>query len=172
MKIAYIPMSAKPFHKGHYKLITKACNECDIVNLYIGLKSRDTVTGEKMIKVWNILLQTILPQKVNLNFGGSPIKKIWNELANNVNNNNKFYIYGGKSEITNIINLESLTKYAPNILKNQLIIQTVDRSETDNISGTKMRAWLDASDHINFYNGLPNELTDKEKCQIWNILNN
>jgi len=84
MNIGLAPMSAKPFHLGHYKLIERAASENDITLVFVSFSSRgvkkvtrggkkfevpiegDTpVFGSDMAEIWNSLL---IP---NLNFGSS-----------------------------------------------------------------------------------------------------
>jgi len=94
MNIGLVPMSAKPFHLGHYKLIEKAAAENDITLVFVSFSSRgvkkvtragkkmevpidgDTpVFGSDMAEIWNSLL---IP---NLDFGGRDVRILTPEMG-------------------------------------------------------------------------------------------
>lgn len=94
MNIGLVPMSAKPFHLGHYKLIERAAAQNDITLVFVSFSSRgvkkvtrggkktevplegDTpVFGSDMAEIWNTLL---IP---NLDFGGRDVRILTPEMG-------------------------------------------------------------------------------------------
>lgn len=72
MKIGLIPMSAKPFHLGHYKLIKKAEAENDITLVFVSLSSR----GVKRVKRKGVTSE--VPEEGDTPIFGSDMAEIWN----------------------------------------------------------------------------------------------
>ena len=60
MKIGLVPMSAKPYHRGHHYLVTTAANENDKVLLFVSTsdrikKDQTPIYGEDMENIWKNL---------------------------------------------------------------------------------------------------------------------
>ena len=86
MKIGLVPVSAKPYHAGHHALVTMAANENDKVILFVSTSDRRRkgqfeILGADMIKVWQEELEAIMPQNIEIEYGGSPVRKVWLTLG-------------------------------------------------------------------------------------------
>lgn len=172
MKVALIPMSAKPYHRGHHHLLEEALKKCDVVSLYVSSTTRDVIDGNKMKSVWTKLLLQHLPAQVTVIFGGSPIRNVWECLGRadvEIGNLDLFFIFTGHNEQS--FNDLQLKKYTPKLFReNKVNVCRVARNETDNISGSKMRSLFKSGDKLNFKSGLPDFLNNSEKDSYWQLL--
>lgn len=168
MKIGLIPMSGKPVHVGHFALITLAAKECDVVHLYVSTSDRENISGEAMKLIWQKELTKILPKNVNIEFGGIPVRKIYELIGTESENfsNNEYFIYSDDNDAEKNFPLTSLKKYAPN-LEGKIKIRSIKRSSTIDISGTKMREFLSNGDKESFAKYLPRGVNSDN---VWNIL--
>lgn len=101
--IGIVPMAAKPVHLGHWSIIEKASEECNIVYLVVSAKSRtsgeSTITGEQMGNVWMKALKNYLPQNVVLSFSESPISSTTGVISKFVKDPSfTFNVYAGKPD--------------------------------------------------------------------------
>jgi ATP sulfurylase len=148
-KIGLIPMSGKPVHAGHWKLIQLAAEENDEVRLFVSLSDRKRpgevkITGAGMMKIWHQFLEPALPGNVSVVYGGSPVRHVYEDLENAEaeDSDDTFQIYSDKEDILKYTDA-SLGRAAPNLFASgQIIRRGVDRNETVNVSGTKMREML------------------------------
>jgi citrate lyase synthetase len=179
MSIALVPMSAKPYQKGHHNLVQTAAAENELVHLYVSVSDRDIVRGSDMQTIWKSYLEGILPTNVDVTYGGSPVRNIYKELgqAQNEGNTEIFTIYVGgaddedASEIKEKFADHLMEKYFPEMLAaGQIRFKTVSRGGTGGISGTKMREFIKSADNKSFKANLPGELTEDEKQAIWELL--
>jgi len=142
-------MSGKPVHAGHWGLIQIASNENDEVHLFVSSSDRKrpgemTITGAAMMQIWNQFLEPALPSNVDVIYGGSPVRRVYEDLeaAEAVDSMDTFQIYSDNEDILKYTDA-SLGKSAPTLLASgQIIRRGVDRNETVNVSGTKMRELL------------------------------
>ena len=61
MKVGLVPISAKPYHKGHHYLVEQAARENDEVIVFASTSDRKRsgefpITGNSMIRSWNDLI--------------------------------------------------------------------------------------------------------------------
>ena len=170
-----VPMSAKPFHKGHMFLIQSAAERCDNVIVYVSISDRSrkgeiTIHGEDMQFIWENIIINHLPDNVKCVYGGSPVGKIY-ELLGNISEQGipieeTYAIYTGKDDAKRY-----QEKYWSNI-KNNVWVKSFERGDdSPNISGTLMRSYLSnaSQDKFLFLDGLP-DMEDKDKEEIFNIL--
>ena len=85
--LGLIPMSAKPFHNGHYYLVQKAAAECHIVKLFIGTGNRTkgngkAITGDQMLHLWKEIYEPFMPASDNIQFvyEGVPVRNVYETL--------------------------------------------------------------------------------------------
>ena len=86
LKIGLLPISGKPYHRGHHSLVEKACKENDQVLLFVSLSDRVRsgeypIMGSSMTKVWSEELEKIMPENVTIEYGGSPVRKIYEMIG-------------------------------------------------------------------------------------------
>ncbi len=172
--IGLVPMSAKPFHEGHMSLIRKASDECKQVIVYVSTSDRKrkgeiTIFGEDMQLIWESIIINYLPQNVSCIFGGSPVGNVYKKLeeASQINDETTYGIYTGLEDVKRYS-----SKYYTSIV-DRVYLRTMSRGEdTMPISGTLMRSYLSnaSEDKFLFLDGLPREILDDDKEEIFNIL--
>ena len=80
MRIGLVPISAKPYHTGHHALVEIASKDNDAVLLFVSTSDRIRdgefpIYGDDMKKVWLEELEAIMPGNVEIEYGGSPVRK-------------------------------------------------------------------------------------------------
>lgn len=182
MRIGMIAMAAKPLHAGHFGLIKRAADENDEVNVYVSTVDRIRrgqypITGSQMLEVWGILTQ-IMPGNVNIYYVDNPVRAIYEQLgaeeeriAGGDWNVADYRIYSDPDDTFTNYPTRSMEKYFPQMWKDHLItLQSVTRTSTVDVSGTRMRQWLATGDRQSFIDHLPEPLSVDEREQIWYIL--
>lgn len=162
MKIGLVPISGKPVHAGHWGLIEFASRANDEVFLYVSTSDRarkgeKVIRGADMALIWKNYLEPELPTNVKVTYGGSPIGNLYKDLiaADEAGNPNIYTIYSDEEDIQQYTDT-ALQKYAPILFENQQILrQGIKRSQTVDISGTKMRNFLEFDDEERFIAALP-----------------
>ena len=86
MKIGLVPVSAKPYHAGHHALVEMAASENDLVKLFVSTSDRQRkgefpILGDDMVRVWKEELEGIMPGNVEIEYGGSPVRKVYDALG-------------------------------------------------------------------------------------------
>ena len=86
MKIALIPISAKPYHAGHHYLIETAAAKNDKVIVFASISDRKRkgefpVHGKTMHEIWKSEILKIMPDNVDVVFGGSPVRKVYEMIG-------------------------------------------------------------------------------------------
>jgi hypothetical protein len=101
--IGILPMASKPVHLGHWNIINKAADECDVVYVIISGKPRTsdgiTITGDQMGSIWMKILKKYLPSNVILSFSDSPIASttsVIRKFAKDINYT--FNVYAGEPD--------------------------------------------------------------------------
>lgn len=168
-----ISMAAKPFHTGHMRIIEYASKQCDEVIVLVSDKNRSrpneiTIYGKDMINIWNDIISKYLPANVKWTKSGSPISDAYKiiESANENNSKDKFIIFTGEDDIKNYSRVD---KYDKVDIKIKSFLRD-DASITGNISGTKMRHFLESGKKDEFMKNLPPEFSDEDKNKYYNIL--
>lgn len=174
-KIGLIAMSAKPYHAGHDGLVRLAAGECDEVHLYVSLSDRARpgevpIIGSDMDKIWKTYIEPSLPGNVKVTYGGSPVGNIWKELgeASKAGSQNAFAIYADPEDLATNFPDALRLKYAQALEEaGQIELRPVQRTETVNVSGTKMRQFLEKGDSKSFIKNLPKGVDGQA---VWDIL--
>lgn len=178
MKIALVPMAAKPYHAGHDGLVRIASNENDEVHLFVSTSDRKRpgelpILGSTMQQIWVNFIEPTLPQNVIVYYGGTPVSKVYKELENAESSVSKdeYTVYSDVEDILKYSD-EKLEKSAPIMFSNgQIMTRGISRSETVQVSGTQMRKFLKDGDEENFILLLPSEVQRHGKS-IYNMLKN
>lgn len=184
--LGLIPMSAKPFHAGHYYLVQKAAAECHIIKLFIGAGNRTkgegkSITGDQMLHLWKEVYTPLMPDSNNIQFvyEGVPVRNVYETLdfIKKENLETKVAVYSGneieKNGKTLIWNRYHKIINDP-YWKDNLTFISVKRGEegSPNVSGTQMRKDLLNRNKESFFNGLPPYLEDKHKQYVFDYLTN
>jgi hypothetical protein len=176
MNIGLVAVSGKPLHAGHVGLIQIAASENDIVKLFVSTSDRKRpgelpILGSDMLRIWKEHLEAIMPENVEITYGGSPIANIWKVLgeANESGNaDDTFTVYADPDDLATNFPEKSLNKYAGNLWNNKkIILKPIQRTQTVDVSGTKMRSYLSTGDKASFIKNLPAGVDGEA---IWNIL--
>lgn len=170
MKVGLVPGSFKPMHAGHMGLIELAARECDIVHVYASTSDRDNVSGQAMLKVWKELIEPVLPDNVDVTYGGSPVANVYKELdrADKAQSTDEFSIYSDPTDVEKNYPDDRLAKVAPELMQLRAIVRRpVTRTSTVDVSGTKMREFLVSDDFKSFAKMTPKQV-DAQK--MWDIL--
>jgi len=176
MKIALVPMAAKPYHAGHDGLVRIASNENDKVQLFVSTTDRARtgelrVSGETMQLIWWDYIEPTLPDKVVIDYGGIPVAKVYAMLedAEDKGSQDTFTIYSDEEDILKYTDA-SLMKAAPQLFANgQIILRGIKRAETVEVSGTEMREFLEDNDIVGFVALLPPSI-QKHGKEIFGML--
>lgn len=169
-RIALVPISGKPVHKGHWGLIEIAAKENDVVHLYVSTSDRIRkgeipIYGADMKKIWDTYLEPALPSNVIVEYGGSPVSNLYKELENaeEIESNDVYVIYSDVNDIKKYSD-SILSKVAPTLsLNGQIKRRGISREETENISGTEMRVMLSSGNVKDFAKLLPEPIQKKSK---------
>lgn len=161
--IGLIAGSFKPAHAGHIRLIEMAAAENDEVLLFVSTSDRKRpgevpIMGADMADIWREHLEPILPSNVRVEYGGSPVAKVYKVLgdADGAGSQDVFAIYGDPTDLAQNFPEKSLIKYCGSLWKGgQIILKATQRAQTVNVSGTKMRQHIQSGDREAFLAGLP-----------------
>lgn len=156
MRIALIPGSMKPYHVGHHQLVLLAARECDEVHLFVSTSDREEVSGEAMKRIWDSLIEPVLPANVQVTYGGSPVGNAFAELgkASDAGSKDTYVIYSDPDDAGRFGDAQ-LQKYAANVKVER---REVQRASTTYVSGTAMREFLRNDDFKSFSKFVPREI--------------
>jgi hypothetical protein len=180
IKIGIVPISAKPYHLGHDYLVQMASKENDFVKLFVSLKDRKRtgeypIFGNTMKMIWEEEIISNLPSNVEVIFVTSPIQATMEEVGNYSSDKEfaNFSIYSDNLDTHSNFPLASREKYMSNqnattVFPAELSFDKFSRkSGAPNVSGTSVRAALDANDFSSFSKMMPVWM-NKEK--VWKAL--
>lgn len=179
--IGIVPGSFKPYHAGHDALLRIAAAENDFVYLLASISSRESTSGDVMTQIWDKYIIPTLPINVIPSIGsGSPVSKVYDllETAEKEGSGDIFRIYSDSVDIKKYTS-KSLSKAAPRLyetgrktnasgeevddedVSKRIELRGVLRTDTVNISGTKMREYLKTGEMDKFIEHLPPTLQDR-----------
>ena len=159
----------KPPTKGHLEVVKKALKslpEIDEFIIYVGSKERNGVSQAEAILIWDIF-KKYLPMKVKIEPAESPIGDIIRLGKNNPEDEVYFIIGGREGRDDDLEDIENRTKNIESAYPNMKV--KVQITQDKGMSGTNARkAAKVSSDELAPF--LPDELDDKEKEDVFNIL--
>jgi ribosome-binding factor A len=168
--VALIPGGFKPPTIGHFVLVNEVAQNPNFnkVIVLIGHKTRDGVTKEESLAIWDIY-KKYLPSNVEIKIAdnSSPISDVGSLIKNNPDT--YFYpIVGirGEMDLGDIKRFDSLEGKYPNF--KTVVIRSEERD--NRVSGTNTRAALIGGEKERFQSYLPTELSNEEKDKVWSIL--
>jgi hypothetical protein len=167
--IALVPGGFKPPTMGHFYLVDQVAKHPEVnkVLVLIGHKTRDGVTKEESLDIWNIY-KKYLPSNVEIQLAdnASPISDVGSLIKNNPDT--MYYpVVGIRGEM----DLGDLKRFDSMKGKYDNFKPIVIKSEgEERISGTNTRAALIGGEKDRFQTYLPTELSDEEKDEVWSIL--
>ena len=170
MKIGLVPISAKPYHAGHHALVELASSQNERVILFVSTSGRRRpgefpIEGEDMVRIWQEHLENIMPGNVEVVYGGSPVRKVYEEVgeACEVGSEDVYTIYSDPEDTSSNYSQVYRDKYMQPLcdlgqvkFAAELDPDSVTRGVgTPNISGTKVRTHLESGDFDNFQAAMP-----------------
>lgn len=174
MKIGLIPMSAKPYHIGHHKMIKKASKENDNIIIFASTSDRKRgdapgLIGHVMVEIWQQTLIPLMPKNVEVRLGGNPVRKVYELLgsANEKGDKDIFSIYSSASDLEKNFPKASMLKYVNVLLSNKQIEMKATKRYA---SGTEVRELLESKDFERFVACMPEELTSKDLRAMFKLL--
>lgn len=180
--IGLVPGSFKPYHVGHHNIILQAAEECDEVIVFVSTSDRKRageigISGKDMEIIWNLHIAPALPVNVSIVYGGSPVGNAKQRLidAEAKNSVDTYVVYGDQADVVQnfpiyekVGYVAPMSKYVPKMISDgRFNIRGIDRAETADISGTKMRNFIAHNDKESFMLNLPQEIDGEA---VWEIL--
>ena len=182
LKIGLVPISAKPYHQGHHALVLKAAAENDEVVLLVSTSDRIRpnefpILGSDMHRIWKEELEQIMPPTVRVEYGGSPVRKVYELLgaACDTRSDNTFIVYSDPRDTAENYPELYRTKYLEPLFTSGQIVFAAEEDPksmtrgvgTPNIRGEDLRQALANSNFQEFASLLPNEAN---ATRIYDIL--
>ena len=159
----------KPPTKGHLEVVKRALEsnpDIDEFIIYVGGKERDGIGQTESLLIWDIF-KKYLPMKVKIEPSTSPIGDIVRLGKNNPDDKIYFVIGGREGRQDDLDDIANRTKNIEQTYPNMEV--KVQVTPDEGMSGTNARkAAKVSSDKLSPF--LPDELTDEEKEEVFNII--
>lgn len=172
MRVGLVPISAKPYHSGHHALVTRASKENDKVILFVSLSDRKRtgefpIIGSDMARIWREELEGIMPGNVEIQYGGSPVRKVYETLtiANDTQSPNTYVVYSDPADTAQNYPEPNLEKYCGDLRAGGQCLLAAEEDPasftrggeggTPDVSGTKVRTMLELGDFESFKEIMP-----------------
>tara|TARA_Y100000310_G_scaffold31688_1_gene30039 strand:- start:1995 stop:2600 length:606 start_codon:yes stop_codon:yes gene_type:complete len=183
MKIALVPISAKPYHAGHHYLVTKAAQQNDKVILFVSVSSRQRkgefpIFGDDMLRIWTEELESIMPANVEIEFGGNPVRKVYEIIGDACQRpafEDTYVVYSDVADTATNYPQAHRERYMQPLCHHDQVKFAAEENPDDfmrgsgapNISGTRVRKFLENEDFKSFATAMPPGVNANN---IWNIL--
>jgi len=163
MYIGLIAGGFKPFHAGHYFLVTSAAEENGVVHLFVSTKDRSrpgqhSITWDMMKPVWKILKRG-LPGNVKVHFSDNPTTdqfEILTAAEANESDSSVYNLYADAKDIKRYDNPRIRERTLPRLYSNdQLVFKPFERTAGVNVSATMVRQALAGGDLEAFVEMMP-----------------
>ena len=139
-------------------------------------KGEFPILGGDMVRVWREEIEPILPGNVQVEYGGSPVRKVYETLerADKSGSQDTYVIYSDPVDTARNYSETYRMKNFPGIYQAGQVIFAAEENPdmytrgegTPDISGTKMRSSLQACDFETFSKGLPEEMNAENVYKI------
>ena len=182
MRIGLVPVSAKPYHSGHHSLVTTAAAENDKVILFVSTSDRKRkgefpIYGKDMIRVWKEELESIMPGNVNIEYGGSPVRKVYMAIENacSAQSEDTYTVYSDPEDTAQNYPSDSRDRYMQPLCDMGKVIFAAEEDPekftrgvgTPNVSGGKLRHYLESGKLDSFSQYMPPGVNAEN---VYNIL--
>lgn len=166
-KVGLYVGSFSPPHKGHFNVIKKALKENKLNNfiVFVASGTRDGITQDDSFKIWNIYIKYLPIHNIEIRKGNS-VKDIYDYSKNNPTEQIYWFLGYRNGNQNDLIDIEKRTKSISDKYPNIEVIKIT--TGDDNISGTYSRSV--SNDYDKFITTLPDELSDDDKKEIFNIV--
>jgi len=154
--IALFPGAFKPPHKGHFDVVEKLLKAADQVVVLVSPKTREGVTADESIAVWNLYKPKFNGSvEVRVAAGDSPVSEVYDVVKNNPDTN--FLVAFGKGEMDRY---KSIEKY-PNV-------KVFDAGAIEGVSATNLRMALAQKNEDEIAKYLPDGISVDQFLQALN----
>ena len=185
VSVGLIAMAGRPVHSGHFGLIEHAARQNDQVIVYVLVSDRKRkgqipISGADMKHIWHTYLESIMPNNAEIEYGGSPVFKIYDQLGTENERLEAgdediavYTVYSDPEDLAKNFPPDKREKYMGTMWTEGYVkFQEITRTSTVDVSGTKMREMLANGDEEQFKKFLPDPLNDQARTKIWQILSN
>ena len=156
----------QPPTKGHLKVVKKAIekyNPNEFI-IFVGTGGgRSDITQDQSLAIWNIY-KKYLPDNVKIEASPNPVSSIYRYAKEHPFEDVKWFLgsrQGSNQDFKDFYKRSKATDTRDNL-------EAINIITTNDVSGTKARQVLNNKEAL--FNYLPNELTDEEKEEVFNIL--
>lgn len=175
ISIGIYVVAGKPIHSGHWQVIRLASSECDEVLVITSTAGRDELPAGSMIDAWKAVLEPQFhndyPNATLIISPESPLHLAVDKMRQLKDVVGKFVIYSDDEDARSKYSLSKLSEMLRDPAAAEKLHQRpVPRSETVQISGTRMREFLVSGDLESFNNFVPQTLSKELKDKYWQIL--
>jgi cytidyltransferase-like protein len=150
--IALFPGAFKPPHKGHVDVVNKLLKAADQVVVLISPKTRDSISADESVAVWNLYKDKKLfdgSVEVKISSAPTPVKEVYDVVEENPDT--EFLVAFGKGEISRYKTIEKF----PNV-------KIFDAGEVEGISATGLRMALAQKNEEEIAKHIPDEASVDE----------
>ena len=174
MKVGLVPVSAKPYHAGHHYLVELAAKSNDKVIVFVSTSDRYRreeypVSGDAMKKIWVNEILSILPENVEVVFGGSPVRKVYEAIGDACESGDietSYKIYSDVVDTKQNYPVENRNKYMNPLWSGGLVefpAETLPEAfirgaTAPDIRGEDVRRHLANNDFVSFSSCMPPEM--------------
>lgn len=183
MKVGLVPISAKPYHAGHHYLVELAAKTNDKVVVFASTSDRFRkgeypISGEVMKEIWINEILKILPENVDVVFGGSPVRKVYETIGDACDSGSvetSYKIYSDVVDTKQNYPVENRVKYMNPLWSGGLVefpAETLPEafirgSEAPDVRGEDLRGHLQNNDFLSFSECMPPEINS---YACWRLL--
>jgi predicted nucleotidyltransferase len=150
--VALFPGAFKPPHKGHVDVVNKLLKGSDQVVVLISPKTREGITADESVAVWNLYKDKGLfdgSVEIKVSASPTPVGEVYDVVEKNPDT--EFRVAFGKGEIGRYKNIE---KY-PNV-------KVFDAGEIEGVSATNLRMALAQKNEDEIAKSLPDGVSIEE----------
>lgn len=124
--IAVFPGAFKPPHKGHVEVVKKLLQNADQVVVLVSPKTREGVTADESVAVWDLYKEVLLDNNVEIRVAlENPVKETYDLVKNNPDTN--FVVAFGKGEADRFRRMDYLN------------VKIFDAGSVDDVNATGLR---------------------------------
>ena len=156
--ISLFPGAFKPPHKGHVDVVNKLLKASDQVVVLISPKTREGITADESVAVWNLYKDKGLfdgSVEIKISSAPTPVKEVYDVVEENPDT--EFLVAFGKGEISRYKTIEKF----PNV-------KIFDAGEVEGISATGLRMALAQKNKEEIAKYIPDGVSVDEFLQALN----
>ena len=182
-RVGLIPVSGKPYHAGHHYLVEQAAADNDEVILFVSTSDRKrkgemAILGADMLEVWKQELEKIMPSNVRIEYGGSPVRKVYDTIgqaSESGTSQETYVVYSDPTDTMQNYPPKNREKYMQPLYGMGQVIFAAEEDPTrfergagsPDVSGTRMREAMSTGDFEAFAAGMPAGVNVEN---VWSIL--